>query len=157
MKAQAVVQCAVCCETRTTTSVRWFYLIENRWTDRLQIFQFHKSLAHPSSSYPVCCASHVRELVVHWMTIGRLDLPFARVPRQRSGTLNALSLDSRRTTESSLQEREQPFPATVCLGEIAVHRESLTRILRENPHALEPVLETLVRAIEPTTTSPRRD
>jgi hypothetical protein len=149
MSPPTVVQCAVCREARTPCSARWFYVIENRWTDRLKIFEFHESIAHQPGSYHVCCASHVRELVVHWMTLGRLDLPFARVPEPTSEASSTRRPHSQRDAGPA-QQSKPVTPRLSCLGEIAVHRESLTRILRENPQALASVLETLVCAIDPS-------
>jgi hypothetical protein len=136
-----VTRCAVCQQAQASPD-GWYHLIENRWTDRLKILHFHESLSAQPNAHSVCCPAHVRELVVHWMTIGRLDVPFARVPSSPRSIF-------RRSRTQDRSGHEPPLPPLALLGELAVHRESLTRILAENPEALSGVLETLIRAIEP--------
>jgi hypothetical protein len=141
MNQSRVTRCAVCREPQASPE-GWFQLLENRWTDRLKIFRFQESLASHLNFHSVCCPAHVRELVVHWMTIGRLDVPFAHVP---SGPRRFFFQRSQK------QDREVHEPAClplVLLGELSVHRESLTRILHENPEALSAVLESLIQALE---------
>jgi hypothetical protein len=141
MNPPPVMRCAVCREPRAVPE-GWFQLVENRWTDRLRILRFQDALASQPTAYSACCPAHVRELVVHWMTIGRLDIPFAQVP---SGTRR---IQAERSEPGESTRPESPFSSSSLLGELAVHRESLTRILRENPEALSPVLETLIQALE---------
>jgi hypothetical protein len=136
-----VTHCAVCRQPQTSPD-GWYQLIENRWTDRLKILRFHESLSAQPNAHSVCCPAHVRELVVHWMTIGRLDVPFARVPSRPRGFF------FRRSPKQNREVHELPVSPGVLLGELAVHRESLTRILRENPEALSAVLENLIHALE---------
>ena len=135
------IHCAVCRQPQASPD-GWYHLIENRWTHRLKILHFHESLSAQPNARSVCCTAHVRELVVPWMTIGRLDVPFARVPSSPRSIL-------RRSQTHDRPGHEPPLPPSALLGELAVHRESLTRILGENPEALSGVLETLIRAIEP--------
>jgi len=148
MTAPAMTRCVVCREPHATPE-GWFHLTENRWLDRLKILRFQDSLATSPGIYNVCCGAHVRELVVHWMTTGRLDFLFARVPFSPRQLLT-------RPRPQPDRDSEAPTPASAVLGELAVHRESLTRLLRTNPYALSAVLEALIQAIEPenqTTTS----
>ena len=69
------------------------------------------------------------------MATGSLNYPFARVPGERarrehpSGSLEA---DTRKCT---------------VVGELAVHRESLSRLLEENPQALAGMLEALMSGL----------
>jgi len=141
MSSARVIHCVVCRQPKASGE-GWFQLMENRWTDRLKILRFHESLASQINVQSVCCSAHVRELVVHWMTIGRLDVPFARVP-------SIPRIFSRRTQNQDREAHEPSLPPSIFLGEFAVHRESLIRILRENPEALSVVLESLIHAIEP--------
>ena len=141
MNPARVTRCAVCQQVQASPDGR-YHLIENRWTDRLNILHFHESLSAQPNAHSVCCPAHVRELVVHWMTIGRLDVPFARVPSRPRRIF-------RRSQTHDHPGHERALPPSALLGELAVHRESLTRILGENPEALSGVLETLIRAIEP--------
>ena len=139
MTRNRVVRCAVCRSQQSATD-GWFHVTENRWTDRLRIFRFQETLV-TKAAYSVCCVAHVRELVVHWMTTGRLDFPFARLPFSPRRVLGP--------HRSEATPNAPAVPMTPVLGELAVHRESLTRTLRDNPQALSAVLEALVRALDP--------
>jgi hypothetical protein len=134
------VCCAVCQQQRPVPSA-WFHVIENRWTDRLKIFRCQEGLGDQTGAYGVCCAAHVLELVVHWMTVGRLDVPFASLPHHPRRLL------SRHRKEEPRPSPERSLPTSALLGELAVHRESLNRVLRENPQALAPVLQALLEVI----------
>lgn len=154
MSPRGHISCAICDEPQTATG-RWFVIAENRWTDRLRVSRFEETRARQPGVYCVCCSDHVRELVVHWMATGRLDYPFAQVPKASSPLGRAEAFLHRRREESRQIPRrsetpEQALSTDALLGELAVHRESLTRVLRENPQALSAVLETLIREIELT-------
>jgi hypothetical protein len=56
----------------------WFVLVENRWTDRLKILAWSEALASVDETHLACGAAHVKQLVVHWMTMGSLEYPFAK-------------------------------------------------------------------------------
>jgi hypothetical protein len=90
----------------------------------------------------------VRELVVHWMITGRLDYPFAVVPPAVPSCDGNHSLDLNETKPIEVDVRGSRL-----VGELAVHRESLTRILQENPQSLSGVLEALIAAIGGSTTN----
>lgn len=141
MSSHPIARCIVCREPQSTPD-GWFHLTENRWTDRLRILRFQQALTTHPGIYSVCCADHVRELVVQWMTTGRLDFPFARLPFSPRRILSQRS-------DKQGPRGQPPAPPSSVLGEIAVHRESLTRTLRENPQALSAVLDALIHAIEP--------
>src|SRR5438552_4165447 len=55
-----------------------FLLAENRWEDKLTILQWNEPMAARYGIQVACSVSHVEELVIHWMTTGSLDYPFAR-------------------------------------------------------------------------------
>jgi hypothetical protein len=134
-----VIRCAVCRELQAAPD-GWFHITENRWTDRLKVFRFQEALAN-QAAYSVCCAAHVRELVVHWMTTGRLDFPFARLP------FSPRHIPAQSATQQRLNSPAVPLSSA--LGELAIHRETLTRILRHNPQALSALVEALILAIDP--------
>jgi hypothetical protein len=82
------------------------------------------------------------------MTTGGLDYPFARTrplpENKRSGTL----LFSQGMVDT---RGAQP------IGELAIHRESIQRILRESPHSLSAILDALLSALqsdEPSSSAP---
>lgn len=147
MNSRAVVKCATCHELKLSDG-EWFQVVENRWTDRLRIFYFQETLALQPGTFNACCTAHLRELIVHWMTMGRLDFPFARVPLKHRHFLSLPSKSSRRPAV------EPALPRSAFVGELAVHRASLARILREDPLALSGVLDALVRTIEPQKAKP---
>lgn len=125
--------CAICGEERTRAD-GWFMLTENRWTDRLKILGWNDALAAHPSVYLACGAAHVQQLVVHWMTMGSLEYRFA------------ISTPERKVRKPSAEGSANVETRGV-IGELAVHRESLARILRENPTSLAGVLEALVSAL----------
>lgn len=129
--------CSIC-QTERVAMAEWFLVGESAWEDRLQVFCWDDQLASKPFTHRVCSPNHVRELVVHWMTTGSLDYPFATVgpsPRfRRRGTL--------------LLERKDPRNAQLSpIGELAVHRESLGRALSENPQSLNLILDELLYAV----------
>lgn len=130
--------CAICGELMEQTD-GWFILVENRWTDRLKILFWNRTLAATEGARSACSPSHVQQLVVHWMTMGSLDSAFADVPaaRRRKGISRIKVLSQPETDVTSAR----------ILGELAVHRESLRRVLAENPASLAAILEALTSAL----------
>jgi hypothetical protein len=59
--------CAICGQDGPASQPR-FLIAENNWEGKLTILQWNEAMA----------IEHVEELVIHWMTTGRLDYPFAR-------------------------------------------------------------------------------
>jgi hypothetical protein len=140
MKNQKPAFCAICGEPRREND-GWFLLSENRWTDRLKILRWNDQLASHPAAYPACGAVHVQQLVVHWMVTGSLTHPFARVP----GSAEKLFRKARRNPPQDGSEADTEGAAVI--GELAVHRESLSRILVESPESLASILEALISAI----------
>jgi hypothetical protein len=138
MNHDAKAYCAICLETRLDED-GWFLLRENQWTDRLQIVRWDDALAAKPEVQAACGAAHVQQMVVHWMTTGSLNYPFARSdshpPRNQ-----------KRCPEPSMQTDADTRGIKV-LGELAVHRESLERALRENPESLSSILQALLSAL----------
>src|ERR1700752_2981693 len=69
--------CAICGDERSSGET-WFLVVENRWEDRIRLLRWHDGLAGREGVHRACSARHVEELVVHWMTTGSLEYPFAR-------------------------------------------------------------------------------
>jgi hypothetical protein len=115
--------CAVCGE-EDVRPLNWYLLTENSWLNRIKILLWSDALACQPGVLPVCCAEHVQELVAHWMAVGSLNYPFAQVPGQRA----IRKLSAIPTEPDTRQE--------TVVGELAIHRESLTRLLADNPQAL---------------------
>ena len=89
--------------------------------------------------HAACSPSHVQQLVAHWMATGGLDYPFAHV--------GAVTAPSAPLPEKVFNQDFSPHAGSRVLGELAVHRESLRRLLMENPESLVPVLDALVSAL----------
>ena len=134
----AEVTCEICGEQGLGED-GWFVLIENRWTDRLKILAWNEALASAAGVHVACGAAHVQQLVVHWMTMGSLEYPFAEAPRSTT-TRNLRRMREIPRVEADLQ-------GTRVVGELAVHRESLERILQESPESLASILEALTCAL----------
>jgi hypothetical protein len=113
----------------------WFLVIENRWLDHLKILSWHSSLAVRTDMKSACSRQHLKTLISHWLTQASLRLPPALLP--------------------PLQVGGEPSPKDVDLdlgpdsigrlvGELAVHRESLSRVWSGSPAALEYILDALI-------------
>jgi hypothetical protein len=126
--------CAICGEERTANQTR-FLVAENTWEDKLTILQWNEQMASRAGIQAACGIDHVEELVIHWMTTGSLDYPFARTALGATGW--------RRPTPSGRVDLSGARP----LGELAVHRESVERVLAENPQSLKVVLDALLDAL----------
>ena len=73
------------------------------------------------------------------MATGGLDYPFAHV--------GAVTAPSAPLPDKVFNQDFSPHAGSRVLGELAVHRESLRRLLMENPESLVPVLDALVSAL----------
>lgn len=87
-----------------------------------------------------CSIDHVEELVMHWMTTGKLDHPFARTALGAAGW-RRLSTPGGRVDISGARP----------IGELAVHRESMERVLMENPQCFQGILDALLDALRQET------
>jgi len=138
MTAAAERCCAICLEPRLGGD-GWFLLIENRWTDRLKILGWNDRLATEPGVCAACGAEHVQQLVIHWMAMGTLDYPFARA---RGGAKRPARQDP------VVPATQEPDTKGIkVFGELAVHRESLERVLSENPQSLASILLALISAL----------
>jgi hypothetical protein len=133
-------RCAcIICGTERHPSQSWFLLMESRWQDRLKILQWDDRLAKQKGMHPACSANHVQELVIHWMTTGSMDYPFARVSPESP------KLSWRKLIEAPPEANLNPEQV---IGELAVHRESMRRVLRDSPQSLSEILSALMEALE---------
>jgi hypothetical protein len=140
--------CTICGEEKSSTQV-WFLVTQSRCEDKLKVLQWQDEIAGRSGMYGACCPAHVEELVIHWMTTGSLDFPFATTaspvrlgPRIR---LAALPLMMEPDTDGAHE-----------IGELAVHRESMCRLLDESPDSLQLILDELTRALQRESTRDAR-
>jgi hypothetical protein len=128
--------CAMCGEPASGRD-GWFLLAESHWQDRLKIMHWNDALAAQPGIRCACSAIHVEQLVVHWMTAGSLDHPFARLPQEKH---NSVKRTGRLGSEVDARGARM-------IGELAVDRESLQRVLKENPQSLSAILEALLSAM----------
>ena len=130
--------CAICGRESSANQPR-FLIAENSWEDKLTILQWNEPMASRPGIKAACSIEHVEELVIHWMTTGRLDYLFARASYGVAGWRHASPL-----SRSDLSGARS-------IGELAVHRESLERALMENPQSLQVVLDALLDALRQET------
>jgi hypothetical protein len=116
-------------------------IAENTWEDKLTILLSNESMASRAGIQLACSIEHVEELVIHWMTTGRLDHPFARTALGAAAGWRQLSTPGGRVDISGARP----------IGELAVHRESMERVLMENPQSLQGILDALLDALRQET------
>jgi hypothetical protein len=127
--------CTICGEERSGNQVR-FLVVENTWEDKLTVLEWNEELASRAGIQVACSIGHVEELVIHWMTTGRLDYPFARTTLGAATWRNLVSPGSRVDLSGGR-----------ILGELSIHRESIERILMHNPESLRGILLALLDAL----------
>ena len=137
-------ECTICGDERSSGQV-WFLVAESHWEDKLKVLEWQDDLARRQGVYAACSAGHVEELVVHWMTTGSLDYPFATVGHKRSGRARGVGTFLPTIEEPDTRGARQ-------IGELAVDRECVRRALRDDPESLRVILDELVHALERETT-----
>jgi len=124
--------CSVC-GLDTVRHTGWFLVVENRWLDRLKILSWHSSLAAQKDMKSVCCRQHLKTLIAHWLTQASLRFPPGYNPPLPMGSeLTATDLDLATHSVGRL------------VGELAVHRESFSRVWSGSPETLECILDALI-------------
>lgn len=138
MSIDPLSMCSICGEFRTEGQT-WFLLAESRWQNSLKILEWQEALARRNGLHEACCPEHVQELVTHWMAFGNLDFllmnQMSRFERPRGGTRIRVAL------EPDLRGARE-------IGELAIDRESLGRILREYPDSLQILLDELYDVLQ---------
>jgi hypothetical protein len=135
---QRIQDCTICGEFHSGKQ-RWFLIVEDRWQDKLKILHWDARVAAMPGIHSACGAGHLQQLVVHWMTTGSVDHPFARAAY-------GLTPQARQRSPRAATE---PFESGGLrqIGELTVHRESLRRVLSENPASLNSILDALLSAL----------
>ncbi|MGH9511781.1 MAG: hypothetical protein ACRD2U_06555 [Terriglobales bacterium] len=126
--------CTICGREKTRDG--WFLIAVNRWEDKLKILEWNARCAFMDGVEEVCSAAHAMELVMHWMRTDSLSYPFAR--KQPSSANRG---PTSRNDPDTIEARQ--------LGELYVHRESIGRLLKENPDSLTVILEEFALALQP--------
>ena len=130
--------CSICGEQKRAGQAG-FLVLEDAWLDRLKILRWnHRLAAHPRVHF-LCTPTHVGELVAHWMATGTVTYPL----------LSAGNLARKQDLMEHLESPETPaISSEGLIGELAVHRESLERALRDHPESLSSILNALLSALE---------
>src|SRR5947209_19884281 len=108
-------------------------MIQSQWDDRVKILQWNEGLAKQPGVVCACDTAHVKQLVAHWMATGNLNYPFAWTERHPR-SLRCIASTSAKAASPELS-------GAVQLSELAVHRETLRRILEEKHYSLASILE----------------
>jgi hypothetical protein len=117
----------------------WFLLTQKQGGNKLTIWKWNYQMAGRATAHSLCSPRHVRELVVHWMATGCLDYPFASGPPAVP--------DSNPNPASTTLAQGNATPSPHQLGEIAIERLAVERLLRENALALNVLLDELSDAL----------
>ena len=145
MDESEVPVCTICGETKSENQI-WFLVAENRWEDKLKILHWHEELAMREGIHRACSAGHVQELVLHWMTTGSLDYPFARVPAERGKRARLQPALSSTEEVDTTGARE--------IGELVVDRDGVKRAFSETPSCLAVILDELFEVLEREASAP---
>ncbi|MGA9506747.1 MAG: hypothetical protein WBV31_20065 [Terriglobales bacterium] len=124
--------CSVC-GLDTFRRKGWYLVVENRWLDRLKILSWHSSLAVQKDMKSVCCRQHLKTLISHWLDQASLRLPPGYnppLPISSDPTLTDVDLG--------------PNGVGLLVGELAVHRQSFSRVWSGSPETLECILDALL-------------
>ena len=146
MKSLKAIVCTICGQ-HCPGEQRGFLVTEDSWQDKLQILHWDDYLASQEGMHCTCNAAHLQQLVIHWMTTGSLDHPFA----QSQPKVVSIRRE-RRAGWTAKEEIELRGPKPI--GELSVHRESMQRVLRENPQSLRTILDALLAALQKETPRP---
>lgn len=146
--APRIQACTICGQGKLPTQV-WFLVTESHYADKLKVLQWQDEIAERAGMYGACCPAHVEELVIHWMTTGSLDFPFAT-------TADPVRL-GRRVPLAFLPVTVEPDTRGARqIGELAVHRQSIGRLLNESPDSLQLILDELTRVLQLESSSDAR-
>jgi hypothetical protein len=133
--------CAIC-HVRRQGEASWFLLVEKHWEDKLRVLGWDDHLAAQEGVQCACSAFHVQQLVAHWMTTGNLGYPMATSKPTRRVVLPWPKL------QRLPKDIEAKQSGGKSLGELSVDRESLNRVLQEQPESLLSVLDALMNALK---------
>ena len=125
------------CGRLLNISGKAFALIQTPSGDRLRIYHWDQRTER-AGLRGACCASHVRELVIHWMVTANLNYPFAN---------SRMNPESGQDCHAPLQPDAAASTATP-VGELAVDHDSVSRLLQTNPASLVVILDELHDALQ---------
>lgn len=129
-------RCAVC-GRRSAYRASWYLVSENSWLDRLKIFSWHPVLAEQSAMHSLCGNRHLELLITHWLTYANLRFQAVKMPEC------VLADHEYRPGEGM----NLPHPGQL-VGELAIHREPVSRLWTGSPEAREGIFRALSGACE---------
>ncbi len=127
----------VVCGIETKRHAGWFLVMENCWLDRVRVLSWHPVLAREGRMRGVCGKQHLKTLLTHWLNHANLQL----VTSGASPWPPALETRPLGSNDSAY------FMGKV-VGELAVQRESLSRVWTGSPEARECILNALIGDID---------
>jgi hypothetical protein len=128
--------CAVC-GIESNQRASWFLVVENRWLDRIRILSWHPVLAAQDDMLGVCGWQHLKTLISHWLT--EADLEF------QADRDHAVPITSGNQTPTELG----PLALSWLVGELAVHRDTLSRAWTGSPETMACIMNALIGEVEP--------
>jgi hypothetical protein len=135
--------CSVCGMEANDRS-GWFLMVENRWLDRVKVLHWHPLLAEQAQMQSVCGKFHLKTLITHWLTHANLQF------------LAAGTFDGDLATWNGPAELASGASSVGRLvGELAIHRESLSSVWSGSPEALECILNALIGGLGKKEAPPR--
>lgn len=127
----AALPCAVC-GREAGDGFGWFLVAENSWFDRVKVLRWHPALAEQAEMRGVCCKSHLKRLLAHWLTCANLQIAADTAFQLPASGNGAMVLSG-----------AAPF-STSLVGELSVYRESLSRAWSGSPQAMQCILAALL-------------
>lgn len=127
-----IFPCTVC-GLETDHHAEWFLVAENRWLDTLKILSWHPLLAEQAHMQSVCGKHHLKTLLTHWLTHANLQFLARGAPHL------AVASDTR-----PIEAETGVISVGKLVGELSVHRESLSSVWSGSPEALECILNALI-------------
>jgi len=127
----------VVCGIETKRHAGWFLLMDNCWLDRVRVLSWHPVLAHEGKMRAVCGKQHLKTLLTHWLNHANLQLVASGASPWPPALDTSLSLSSYSACSTGK-----------VVGELAVQRDSLSRVWTGSPEARECILNALIGDIE---------
>lgn len=127
----------VVCGIETKRHSGWFLVVENCWLDRVKVLSWHSLLAQEERMRGVCGKEHLKTLLTHWVNHANLQLIAT------GATPWPIALD-----RSPTWPQDCAFPVGRVVGELAVERESPSRVWTGSPESMECILDALIGGTE---------
>jgi hypothetical protein len=125
------LRCSICGQGAFRHS-GWFLAVENRWLDRLRIYDWHPSLAAGNEVGSACCREHLKTLIDHWLSESNLSLP-----RRDQGPPAIAGIPDRDDFESGARVGGR------MVAELAVCREPFSRGWTGTPEILDGIVNAI--------------